>query len=209
MEKHQQEMLLQEYNELGSYLRTFWGLRAAVLAAGLAIIGFVVSLSSDSSFPARQVYDVLLLLAVFVIAKMLGSLSRSMYLYMHRLREIARLLEAPGFWDVWAIYVKRRPMDSGTSIYFKVLHFINLVLGIYVILYHGYMLLFKDITRELTLGCIIVLFMAFTLLVTNFFMIRNELSPARFIETLYKEWTSASKQALEDLPGVVSLPKSP
>ena len=198
MDETQKQMLFHEYDELGSYLRTFWSLRAAVLAAGLAFIGFGVSLSAEAKFPHRPIYDFLLLTLVFVISKMLGSLTRSMYLYMDRLREISEELEAPGFWRVWPGYVKRRPMDSGSASYLTILRFLNPCVGVYVLAYHGYLVFFGDSSRGEEIASIAVLVCAVALVWVNHRTVTHELNPVVFIDELYAKWAEASREAAND-----------
>ncbi len=194
MSDTRKEMLLHEYDELVSYMRTFWTLRTAVLAIGLTLLGLIFSSSTTAVFPSKQACDFSLMILLFAISKMLGSLTRSLYLYTFRLLDISEELKAPGFWKIWPIYLKKNPRDCGSAAYLVLLRFLNIIILLYIISTHSYLIMQgqRVLNIESVISFILILFTLIIFIVNNH-IVSCELNPAGFQEKLSLDWKAAAK----------------
>ncbi len=109
---------------LAGHLRTFFRIRTSVLGVGLAFIGLMLNLSIDATMPFKQVCYIGPLFLVFALVRMIGSLTRSIYIFSLRLVEISSQFQAQNFWGIWNKYVFKRPEDSGSYAYVLIMRFL-------------------------------------------------------------------------------------
>lgn len=117
---YQHEMMFQEYNAVYKSLNTFWMIRASILPIGITLIGAIIGLSSKADLTLRYICDLSLLLVLGGIFKMLGTITKSIFISSFRLREIAEHFEVFGMWSVFPYYAKKHPENSGTAPFYYI-----------------------------------------------------------------------------------------
>ncbi|WP_431106704.1 hypothetical protein [Winogradskyella poriferorum] len=186
-------MLLIEYQELSTSMRSLMGYRLTILGFCFTIIGVLFPHIISSEPNKRFIFEAFLLFIIFALIKTMSSITRHLIVYAIRLKEIESSFISNGFWCKWGRYLKKSPKDSKTKTISLILYILNSIALIFVLFFN--IIEYGNIDekdKELTL-------LIFTLIYTvgfiyNFFRIYKELSLKTKWKVVKKKWRKASKK---------------
>ncbi|MCB0399641.1 MAG: hypothetical protein KDD26_08495 [Winogradskyella sp.] len=190
-------MLLLEYQELSTSMRSLMGYRLTILGFCFTIIGVLFPHIISSESYKSLIFEACLLFIVFALIKTMSSITRHLIVYAIRLKEIESSFISDGFWCKWGRYLKKSPKDSKTKTISIILYILNSIALIFILFFNIIELgNIGEKNEELTL-------IIFTLIYTvgfiyNFFRIHKELSLKTKWKDVKKKWRKASKKKEKD-----------
>lgn len=174
------DMLLLEYQELSTSMRSFMGYRLTILGFCFTIIGVIFPHIINSEFYERFIFEACLLFIVFALIKIMSSITRHLIVYGIRLKEIESSFSNDGFWSKWGTYLKENSEDSKTRTITIILYFLNSVILIFI-LFINIIVCTKTVNEDEKLIILIFTLIYTAGFVFNFFEIDRKM-------TLTKQW---------------------
>ncbi len=204
----EEQMLLHEYDGINNNLKTFWTLRATFFGVSIPIFVLIITSTFTVIFPLKIFVDMALLLFIFVLIKMVGSLTRSLYIFSYRMADISKKLKSPDFWVIWPYFFSKNRWSTGSDSYVVIMKYINFAIGAYVIMDLSYAIISSSSIYTLTFGeisfLIIICLITLVCFVICYFMyvfykkIDMEINPLYFHDDLLRKWDNASENAFTD-----------
>lgn len=185
---YQHEMMFQEYNAVYTSLNTFWMIRASILPIGITLIGAIVGLSSKADFTLRYICDLSLLLVLGGIFKMLGTITKSIFISSLRLREIAEHFEVFGMWRVFPYYAKKNPVNSGTAPFYYISLWLNAIVALVIIGRNSELILKNAHQLYIIVISSIIIMVALVSTLIYWLKIRRSMNPNKFLDKLHTDW---------------------
>lgn len=190
MTESEERFLLLEYQQCSDNLRTFWNKRMAVLGVGITISGTLITEGVNRNFPVKYIYDLCLIVLLFVLIKILGSLTRPIALFTIRMKEISLIFNQKDFWTTWSLYVQKNSMDSGSATFFIICKFLNYTNLLYLTISHLLFIFSECETKNFTLIISSILTIIFVVIMTliNHKTLNNELIAGNVRNDVTKKW---------------------
>jgi hypothetical protein len=190
------EMMFHEYNAVYTSLNTFWMIRASILPVGITLIGVIAGLSSKADLLLRYICDLSLLFILGGLIKMLGTITKSIFIFSFRLGEIAEHFEVFGMWSIFPYFAKQHPENSGTAPFYYISLWLNAILAV-VIIGRNAELILKN-THQLLIIVISLLIIMAAIVSTSIFAlkIKRSLNPQKFLNELKADWQESRERCL-------------
>ncbi|WP_243471303.1 hypothetical protein [Winogradskyella sp. MH6] len=191
-------MLLIEYQELSTSMRSLMGYRLTILGFCFTIIGVLFPHIISSEFYERFIFEACLLFIVLALIKTMSSITRHLIVYGIRLKEIESSFISGGFWCKWGSYLRKSPEDSKTKTISIILYILNSIILVFI-LFFNIIICFNigDVEKEFTI-------LIFTLIYTagfiyNFFEIYRKLSLTTQWDDVKKKWDALNDKQPENI----------
>lgn len=192
------DFLKNEYFQMSEMFKTYWNSRLTLLFLFLSIIGTIIGVIFNGVFieskpQSKYVYfEIGTFLIIAIMIKILSTISRSIYLFIFRMKDIAQLFKVQDFWTIIPKYFELRKSEAGTFMYYVVCHLANLLfLGIYIFLNINDF----SFSGDFLIPLIFVLFIT----VYNVFSTEEGLNVHRFLSvnktSINSTWEHAKRQA--------------
>lgn len=198
-QKMQFDFLKNEYSQMSEMFKTYWNSRLTLLFLFLSIIGTIIGVIFNGIFIEKKpqseyiYFELGTFLIIAIMIKILSTISRSIYLFIFRMKDIAQLFKVQDFWTIIPRYFELRKSEAGTFMYYIVCHLMNLLfLAIYMFLNSAY---FSFSVSFLTPLVFVILITGY-----NIWSTEKGLNVHRFLSindaSIIVTWEQAKKQAL-------------
>lgn len=200
MTEETKNMLLLEYQELSTSMRSFMGYRLTILGFCFTIIGVIFPHIITSEFYERFIFEACLLFIVFALIKIMSSITRHLIVYGIRLKEIESSFANDGFWSKWGLYLKENSEDSKTRTISITLYILNSMILVFILFFN--IIVCYNIGDEGKEFSILVFTLIYTAgFIYNFFEIFRKLSLTTQWDDVKIKWDKINKKP-QDNPTV-------
>jgi hypothetical protein len=202
-EKNKIEFLKNEYLQMSELFKTYWNGRLTIMVVCLSLIGLIFKEKfTTTSSTLVEWYDLGIFLIITLMVRILSTISRGIYLFMFRMKDIAQSFGVSDFWTTIPFYFKRNRQDAGTFMFYIVSHATNMIfLILYLIINAGFILsLFSNFSFTLKF---VIFIINIGLFIYNFFRTENGLNTHKYFDSkktcILKGWNSAVVKSNEQI----------
>ncbi|OUR92289.1 hypothetical protein A9Q87_07350 [Flavobacteriales bacterium 34_180_T64] len=187
MSESDREILLLEYQEVSSSMRTFMGYRLTILGFSITIIGVLFNHLISSNLYQKFALEACLFFIVFALIKTMKSITRHLIIFAWQLTKLETTFNHNGYWTKWMKYLPSHPQDSKSRVISMLLRILNLIVVIYIFAmnsWHFYES--QDEVEELIiLVTTIVILFGF---IFNFIELNTSLNPKDYLKEMKIAW---------------------
>jgi hypothetical protein len=132
MKKDTREFLLKDWEAAHKSRETYASMRVGILGACLTILGLVVSLGKDATYPSIIGVWTILLLSPAAGIRMLAAVDRAIYIFFSYMATLEAELGEVGFAACWTQYVKKNARYTASKAFRVAMRLMNLAVSLLV-----------------------------------------------------------------------------
>jgi LPS O-antigen subunit length determinant protein (WzzB/FepE family) len=185
--KPSKELLVVEYQELCSNVRTFWNFRITILGFSITIIGVLFTHLIKPQFLQKLTLEICLMFIIFALIKTMISLTRHLVVYSLRLKEIEVAVDPNSFWTRWGKYLKDNSKDSNSKTISIIVNIINIVVSVFILFINCMEFTMVNGQTEKIILIIVSLFVI-ACSIYNFVQLNKYLNPTNHWNDIKDEW---------------------
>ncbi|MDB5282173.1 MAG: hypothetical protein JWO06_1248 [Bacteroidota bacterium] len=186
-EKKRADFLMLEYGQISDNLRTFWNLRMTAIGVFITLLGYIVLHQKETHYPEKQFFDLFLVSLLWVLVLIARSLTKTMTLYLHRMKKIANIFKVNDFWTTYLIFVQKNRDYSATTMVNYTLLSLNFIVPFFVVVTNA--VNFEEGKTRMSI-VIIDIVIAAIICLYNVYKINTEVNIANQIILTEKTWNS-------------------